>query len=237
MNIHFIQHESFEPPGAYLKWAKQRGHHIAISKVFEHQALPDDVSNIDFLIVMGGPQSPDTTTEEYSYFDAKAEMKLMKDCIDAGKLVVGVCLGAQLMGQALGANYERSPEREIGNFPIQLTAEGQKDDNLSHLGHSFVTGHWHNDMPGLTADSVVLAVSEGCPRQIIKYADRAYGIQCHLEFSSEIAGLLIEQDSNLEAKNKIYKYFQSPDQLLNYNYSEMNEKLYSFLDKLAAAKN
>ena len=58
MNIHFILHETFEVPGAYLKWAQDRGHNITSTKVYEEEILPETVVGIDFLIVMGGPQSP-----------------------------------------------------------------------------------------------------------------------------------------------------------------------------------
>ena len=56
MNIHFILHETFEVPGAYLKWAQDRGHNITSTKVYEEEVLPETVEGIDFLIVMGGPQ-------------------------------------------------------------------------------------------------------------------------------------------------------------------------------------
>ena len=54
MNIHFILHETFEVPGAYLKWAQDRGHNITSTKVYEEEILPETVEGIDFLIVMGG---------------------------------------------------------------------------------------------------------------------------------------------------------------------------------------
>ena len=79
MNIHFIQHETFETAGAYLNWAKKRKYNISFSKVFEGDKLPDTAENIDMLIVLGGPQSPATSMEEYPYFDAKAEMSLIKN--------------------------------------------------------------------------------------------------------------------------------------------------------------
>ena len=55
MNIHFILHETFEVPGAYLKWAQDRGHNITSTKVYKEEILPETVEGIDFLIVMGGP--------------------------------------------------------------------------------------------------------------------------------------------------------------------------------------
>ena len=177
MKVHFIQHETFEAPAAYLEWAKQRNHTITFSKVYENQALPETAENIDLLIVMGGPQSPATTQKECPHFNAKAEITLIQKCIKSEKAVIGVCLGSQLIGEALGANFEHSPEKEIGVFPIQLTDDGLKDEKINHFGSSLLVGHWHNDMPGLTTDSKILATSTGCPRQIVAYSNLVYGFQ------------------------------------------------------------
>lgn len=235
MNIHFIQHESFEAPGAYYNWAKNRNHNITFSKVFEGDNLPQNAENIDILIVMGGPQDPNTTTEECSHFNAQAEINLIKKCIDAGKAVVGICLGSQLIGESLGAKFDHSPEKEIGSFPIQLTEAGLNDDKIKHFGEKIIVGHWHNDMPGLTADSQILATSEGCPRQIVRYSDLVYGFQCHMEITSEVAKLLVESEKDLEKLSQEYRFVKSPQEILDFDYSEMNQKLYGFLDKLEQA--
>ena len=95
LNIHFILHEAFEVPGAYLKWAQWRGHNISATKVYEREALPDNVDDIDFLIVMGGPQSPDEDRQAFPYYDPQSELRLMRQAMAADKYIVGVCLGAQ----------------------------------------------------------------------------------------------------------------------------------------------
>ena len=232
MNIHFVQHEVFEAPGAYWKWAKVRKHNITFSRIYEDQPLPDTTGNIDLLIVMGGPQSPDTTKKECPYFDAQAEKLLIQKLVNAGKAVVGVCLGAQLIGEALGAAYDHSPEKEIGVFPIQLTADGWNDKKINHFGTPLAVGHWHNDMPGLTPQSKVLATSTGCPRQIVAYSDLVYGFQCHMEFTPEVVELLIAGEADFPTNNTTYKYVQQPDEIRDHDFSEMNEKLFQFLDKL-----
>ena len=232
MKVHFIQHETCEAPAAYLEWAKQRNHTITFSKVYENQALPETAENIDLLIVMGGPQSPATTQKECPHFNAKAEITLIQKCIKSEKAVIGVCLGSQLIGEALGANFEHSPEKEIGVFPIQLTDDGLKDEKINHFGSSLLVGHWHNDMPGLTTDSKILATSTGCPRQIVAYSNLVYGFQCHIEFNPEVIELLIAEEENILSNNVTHKYVQKPDEIRSYNYTEMNSKLFQFLDKL-----
>ena len=99
MKVHFIVHEAFEAPGAYETWVRERGHEAAYSRVYAHEPLPASIADIDLLVVMGGPQSPSTTREECPHFDAAAEQALIAACAAAGKAVVGVCLGAQLIAQ------------------------------------------------------------------------------------------------------------------------------------------
>ncbi|KAF2514351.1 glutamine amidotransferase-related protein [Flavobacterium foetidum] len=233
MNVHFIQHELFEAPGAYLNWAEKREHFISFSKMFENDMLPHALENIDMLIVMGGPQSPNTTQEECSHFNAKAEISLIQKCIRKGKAVVGVCLGAQLIGEALGAKFVYSPEKEIGILPIRLTDYGL-EDSVAHFGTSLKVGHWHNDMPGLTADSKILAESEGCPRQIIAYSNLVYGFQCHMELTPNVVELLIAEDEDFLIQNTTHKFVQKPNEIRSYDFAAMNEKLFLFLDKLVA---
>lgn len=233
MNIHFIQHEIFEAPGAYLTWAEDRNHSISFSKVFEHDALPEIIDDIDLLIVMGGPQSPNTSKEDCSYFDAKAEIAFIQKMIEGNKAVVGVCLGSQLIGEALGAKFDHSPEKEIGVFPIQLTQEGLNDEKISHFGSSLLVGHWHSDMPGLTQESKILATSIGCPRQIIAYSNLVYGFQCHMELTPQVIELLIAEDEHFLTTNTKHRFVQKPAEIRQFDYFEMNSHLFVFLDKLA----
>ena len=234
MKVHFVLHETFEVPGAYLKWAQERGHQVTTTKVYENETLPESVDDIDFLIVMGGPQSPDEDREAFPYYDPQAEIQLIQKAIKADRYIVGVCLGAQLLSVAYGAEYEHSPEREIGVFPITLTEAGLKDEYVKVLGPALITGHWHGDMPGLTEDAVVLATSQGCPRQIIRFSYKHYAFQAHLEFDPEAVELLIAADVEdvIEEQSSKLTFVQNPQVIRAYDYREMNAKLYAFLDSL-----
>lgn len=231
MHIHFLIHESFEAPGVYMEWAKESGYKVTQTNLYNGQALPK-AADADMLIVMGGPQGPYTTVEECPYFDAKAEIALMQDYINEDKPVVGVCLGAQLLGEAYGATVERSPEKEIGNFPIFLTEAGKKNALMSGFKDGLVTGHWHGDMPGLPDSAVVLATSKGCPRQIIQFGEKQFGFQCHLEFSKELVAALIAEEDNLDGEARQRQFVQVSSDILSYDYSEMNQTLKDFLTKL-----
>lgn len=234
MRLHFVIHEAFEAPGAYELWAKQHQYAISYSRVYLNEPLPNTVDDIDMLIVMGGPQCPATTRAECSHFDAQAEQAVIAKAVKEGKIVVGICLGSQLIGEALGAPFGHSPEKEIGKFPITLTEAGQAHELFSHFGSPLAVGHWHGDMPGLTPAAEIMAYSEGCPRQIVAYSDLVFGFQCHMELTPDVVELLIEHSEEELRLADTHRFIETPAQLRAHNYEEMNQKLYLFLDKLVA---
>ncbi|MWN05368.1 type 1 glutamine amidotransferase [Gilliamella sp. Pas-s95] len=233
MHIHFIIHEAFEAPGAYELWASMHHHSITYCRVYLGEPLPNCIDDIDFLIVMGGPQSPSTTKQECAHFDSIAEQAVILSMINAGKIVIGVCLGAQLIGEALGASHAQSPEKEIGKFPITLTQLGKTNPLFADFGNTLEVGHWHNDMPGLTQDAQIIAYSAGCPRQIIAYNNFVYGFQCHMEFTPEVVELLIAHSQKELKQAANYRFVDTPDTLRSHDYTTMNQKLFAFLDKLS----
>ena len=120
----------------------------------------------DFIVCMGGPQSAGSDINKYPYL--VDEVDFLKSALKAKIHVFGFYFGAQLIGRALGASAERSPHKEIEIFPIELKKEGRQDPLLAILPKKFAVAHWHSDMPGLTK-TAVLAKSEDCPRQIVRY--------------------------------------------------------------------
>jgi len=233
MNIHILQHEHFESPAAIEQWIQLRGHNATYTRFYAFEKLPENIDSIDFLIVLGGPQSPSTTTDVCPHFDGKAEIAFIKSVIDANKKVLGICLGAQLIAEALGAKTEHSPFREFRKYEIEITEAGKYDSLTSHLPEILEVGHWHGDMPGLTAECEILAFSKGCPRQIVRYRPAVYGFQCHLEFTSEaIAGMIANcSDELIQYAEK--PYIQSAQQLLENDYTGMNELFFGMLDNLS----
>lgn len=234
MNVHFVVHESFEAPGAYETWVRTHGYRASYSRLQNHEPLPQSIDDIDLLVVMGGPQSPSTTLEECPHFDSRAEQALIARCVAADKAVLGVCLGAQLLGEALGARCERSPEKEIGKFPITLTAQGRANSKFADFGDTLDVGHWHSDMPGLTDHATIIAYSEGCPRQIIEYGELVYGFQCHMEFTADVVEMLIAASERELPTLAAHRFVQQADVLRANDHDAMNRKLFGFLDRLVA---
>jgi GMP synthase (glutamine-hydrolysing) len=230
MKLHIITHESFEAPGAILHWTAKNNCEVSYTKVYQNERFPENLDDFDFLIIMGGPQSPSTTIEECPHFDTAAEINFIKKAISNNKFLLGICLGSQLIGEALGAKFDHSPNKEIGLFELSLTEDGKKDPIIGTFPEKFMVGHWHGDMPGLTESSKILAYSEGCPRQIVKYSEKIYGFQCHFEFTPESIEGMIENSKGELEQYKDLKYVQNEDELRNNDYTEANDLLFKFLD-------
>lgn len=228
MNIHYIIHASFEKLGAIRSWAEKNGHELTETNNFKGEPLPS-VNDFDFLMTMGGPQSS-LELEKHPYL-AK-EVELIKKAIEHDKYILGVCLGAQLIGQAMGAQPEKSPAKEVGTFPITLTAAGKDNPLFKNFPDSFDVMHWHSDMPGVPNNAEILAYSDGCPRQIVKYGDKIYGFQCHLELTKQTAKDLIASAS--EDLTHHDTYVQTPEQILAADFAAANNYLHLFLDRLVA---
>ena len=216
-------------PGEYLSWAQRHGYETSFTRCWKHEDIPETI-DADMLVVLGGYQCPATTREECDYFDAASEKALIKYCVDQSRMVIGVCLGAQLVGEALGASYSHSPEREIGPVEAYLTEHGKNHPFFAEFPETFLAGEWHNDMPGLTEDSLILAWSEGCPRQIIQYGKYVYGFQTHMEFTQEIITAGIKEAG--DSLNRGGRFVQTREQLRSFDYTEMNRLLASFLDSM-----
>src|SRR5688572_23524659 len=126
MRIHFIQHVAFESPGYLLQWAEEHQHTISFTRIYESPVFPS-VDDIDWLIVMGGPMG---SYQEDQYSWLKAEKEFIRAVIDAGKKVLGICLGSQLVAAALGAKVYPHVQKEIGWWPVKKTGTASANELL-----------------------------------------------------------------------------------------------------------
>ncbi len=236
MRMHILMHKSFEAPGAIEIWAKNHNHALSYTRFYQNDQLPGNVDEIDFLVVMGGPQCPTTSEEECAYFHAKEEIKFIKKAVDKDKKLLGICLGAQLIGEAMGARFEHSPNREIGVFDIVMTQDAKVDPIFSTFPDTFPVGHWHGDMPGLTPDTKILAASAGCPRQIVRYKPGIYGFQCHFEFTKESMEGMIRNSGPELNRYKNLPFVENEDKLRKHDFTQMNNLSFKFLDFMESFK-
>lgn len=230
MRCHFILHADFEHPGVFLPWAKHKKMTVHLYRPYAGDDLPD-VGPDEPVIVMGGPQSA-RQYEQYPYL--VKEVEWIKKRIAHDHPFIGVCLGAQLIGESLGAKTEKSPEKEIGTFDLTLTAEGKRHPYLQHVPQTFPVFHWHNDMPGLPNGAEVLAESKGCPRQIIEFSPKILGFQCHFEITPPLAKELV---MNAKADLAPSRFTQSEEQILQTDFTQMNLWLFHILDHWHAQIN
>jgi GMP synthase (glutamine-hydrolysing) len=225
MRIQYILHADFESPGIIQSWAKQNRFSEKLCRPFAGETLPSP-DCFDLLIVMGGPQSPLEVENAPYLID---EIALIKKALHLKMPVLGFCLGAQLIGEALGATTERSPHKEVGVFPIELTEEGTKDPLLDSLPSKFSVVHWHNDMPGLTKDAKILAFSRGCPRQIVRYQSLVYGFQCHPEPTKENVETMIQCCPEDLAPQR---FVQPVSEFLAHDFNAINRIMIQILNNL-----
>ncbi|MCT4635558.1 MAG: homoserine O-succinyltransferase [Rickettsiales bacterium] len=224
MNILCITHANFESPGVIQEWALNNGYNFKIETPYKGEVL-SSIDNFDFLIIMGGPQNV-KNLQKHPYL--ANEINLIKTAISKNKKILGICLGAQLISEALEIKTLSSPEKEIGVYPITLTTEGINDPLLQNMSKSFPVIHWHNDMPGIDNTSVLLASSEGCPNQIIKYKNNVYGFQCHLEMNLDsIIKMIAAAPEDLTPS----KFTQTEKELLAQDYTNINRRMIDILEQ------
>jgi GMP synthase-like glutamine amidotransferase len=177
MRIQCLTHVPFEGPAAIADWAQSRGHAIDVIPSYAGVA-PSGPESYDWLVVMGGPMG---VADEDAFPWLAPEKRVIRDAVDAGKTVVGVCLGAQLIAEVLGGQVYRNAHREIGWMPVELTPEGLESPLLDFLPPSLQVFHWHGDTFGLPPGAVHLARSGACAHQAFFYEGRVLGLQFHLE--------------------------------------------------------
>ncbi|MDF1654533.1 MAG: homoserine O-succinyltransferase [Coxiellaceae bacterium] len=225
MKLNILSHASFEALGSITDWIDQQNHVTEVCCPYKGDTVAD-VNSFDGLIIMGGPQSA-VELEKYPYL--QAELGLILQAVAANKPVLGVCLGAQLISAAFGAPAERSPEREVGFFPVELSAVGVQSELLNDLPPKFIAGHWHYDMPGVPSNAQVLASSVGCPRQIIQYGERVLGMQCHLELTRAETEVFIQKCPQDLVPGK---HVQTPDQMRATDFDLMASQMHMVLNRL-----
>jgi GMP synthase-like glutamine amidotransferase len=181
MRIHCLQHAPFEGPARIAHWAAARGHALSVSHLYTGDPLPA-LDRFERLIVLGGPMSVSDEAEHSWLAHEKARIE---DAILAGKSVVGICLGAQLIAEVLGARVYRNADKEIGWLPVALTEAGRASRLCQDLPLEQQVFHWHGDTFELPQDAVHLARSAACAQQAFLFDGRVLALQFHLEATPE----------------------------------------------------
>jgi len=185
MRVHVLQHVAFEGLGSIEDWLAERGAIISHTRFYEDPSLPD-LADIDLVIALGGPMS---VNDEAELPWLVAEKHFVSEAIAAGKAVLGICLGAQLIASAEGARVYPGPQKEIGWFPI-FAAETQ--GGVFRFPAVATVFHWHGETFDLPAGAVRLAGSAVNPNQAFQIGERVIGLQFHLETTPQSAAAMIQ---------------------------------------------
>ena len=200
MRAHCLQHVPFEGLGSIEAWLGEKEWEITSTRFFESANLPDP-SDVDLVIVMGGPMS---ANDEKEFPWLISEKAFLRQCISSGKSVLGICLGAQLIANAMGARVYRNRYKEIGWLPVLgVPSSGDSFFSFPPMCEAF---HWHGETFELPEGAIRLARSEGCENQAFQFGRSVIGLQFHLETTPETA---LEIVSHCRAELLPSKYVQS----------------------------
>jgi GMP synthase-like glutamine amidotransferase len=229
MRIHCLTHVPFEGPAGIADWAQARRHALTVTPLYAGYP-PPDAASYDWLVVMGGPMG---VGDEAAYPWLVVEKRAIRDAIDAGKTVLGVCLGAQLIAEVLGARVYRNAHPEIGWMSIELTPEALESPLFGFLPPSLQVFHWHGDTFDLPPGAVHLARSGACAHQAFSCAGRVLGLQFHLESTPASVRDLVTHCAD---EIRPAPYVQGAERMLAAapeEYRAINGALFGILDRLA----
>lgn len=191
LRIHYFQHVPFEGLACIEDWARQQGHALSATFFFAPEPVAPPLPDIDWLIVMGGPMS---SYDEEQHPWLRLEKSYIRQAIDAGKTVLGICLGAQLIASALGSAVYPGPQQEIGWWPIRKTEAGRAHPLFAAMPDEFIVLHWHGDTFDLPEGALRLADSEACRNQAFALGERVLGLQFHVEATAAAVRQMVKGD-------------------------------------------
>lgn len=230
MKISVLQHASNEGPGEIGKWAAEHGHPVQICHQYLGHALPA-LDSFDLLVVMGGEMN---IYQDRAYPWLKPERALVRAALESGKRVVGICLGSQLIADALGATVTQNPLHEIGWFPVNFTPEGRRC--FPKVPSSAIALHWHGDTFELPAGATRLGASDACPEQGFVIPGKCLALQFHFETDAGLVREFVDGSSDFSLWPK-GPYVQAPKIILEgaQTYCPENRPLlYHLLDTFCA---
>lgn len=223
--IHWLQHVPFEGLGSMEEWLIEQGHNLFCTRLWAGDPFPP-LDSFAGLIVMGGPMG---IYEHEQYPWLVREKAFLRAVVDREIPILGICLGAQLLADVLGAEVRANPEKEIGWFPVIRTPD-IPESLRPVLPEELTVFHWHGDTFGLPEDAVRLYTSSACANQAFLYRDHVLGLQFHLETTRDSAAALID---NCRPELVSAPWIQREEEMLNFGnrFDEINRSMHQLLNQ------
>lgn len=189
MRVHYLQHAECDGPGSIRQILKSRNHILTSTCLYLHETLPA-IGDFDWLIILGGDMG---VNDETDFPWLEKEKAFIKAAIEADKVILGICLGAQLIAHMLGSRVFKNTHKEIGWFYITPLG-GIKNTILSPV----ITGRiqvfqWHEDTFELPEGSLAIAKSEACSNQGFIFNKKVVGLQFHPEITKDSAIVFFDE--------------------------------------------
>ena len=205
MIVHIASHVPFEGPAMIAGLLAERGHQPVPVALHAGEPLPPP-DEVAAWISMGGPMS---ANDHDRYPWVGGEQELMRGVHAARRPLLGVCLGAQQIGAALGARVLPSPNPEIGWYPIEAAPAWTRWLAAEPEGSVL---HWHGEMVTLPDGARPVGSTPGCPLQGFFYPDRpTCGLQFHLEMDARAAGLIVDNGGEDLTAHRGAPWVQDPE--------------------------
>ncbi|MCF6157562.1 MAG: type 1 glutamine amidotransferase [wastewater metagenome] len=217
--IVFIKHITIEGPGTIADFLEDNKIPYTVIDLSLGDKLPKSEKAFQSVISLGGPMN---VYEEERYPFLRAEDTFLKRIVEEDVPFLGICLGAQLIAKALGAQVTKNPEKEIGWYRTVLTDHGLNDPLLKGLPEVFKVFQWHGDTFHIPRGGKRLAFSELCQNQTLKYGRNVYGIQFHVEITKD---MIVQWSDAYKNELESLKSIVSDKQKMLADYSEL-EKSY-----------
>jgi GMP synthase (glutamine-hydrolysing) len=185
-----LRHTPLEGLGLLANALRELGVHHRYLDLARGEPAPRDLRGVGGLVVLGGPMAV-YEMERYPFL--ATEGMLVERALAAGRPILGICLGAQLIAHVLGARVYRGERREVGWAPVTLTADGRDDSLFAGGDPTLTVFHMHGDTYELPADARNLATSKVYEQQAFRWGDLVYGLQFHLEFTEPMIARLVTE--------------------------------------------
>jgi GMP synthase-like glutamine amidotransferase len=229
LNVHCFMHVPFEGPGVIADWVTKNGHSLRYTKFYENDPLPQ-IEGVDLAVIMGGPVS---VYEKHKYLWMHGEIEWIEEFISTGKPLIGICLGAQLVAAALGAEVFPGKEKEIGWFPVEFLPSLGDFRIWQDLPASRKVFHWHGDTFSIPSGASRIACSRAYPNQGFIYGKHVIALQFHLEVTpDDVEGMVSHFGYELSPG----PYVQTEREIMDErrHYVENQELIFQLLNYLCA---